>query len=101
MKELGLSQSESDSCVYFMDGLLVGLWVVDFLYGGTDAAVRKFEQYLLDKFGYDQPEDAHHFYGITISQTTVNAFFVDHRGLTMVVPIAADWLATSMHIAAD
>ena len=57
---------------YDMDGLLVVLWVDDFLYGGTDAAGRKFEQYLLDKSGCDQPEDAHHFCGITISQTLVN-----------------------------
>ena len=65
MQEFGLTPSPSDPC---KEGLLVGIWVDDFLYGGTKGNIVEFEQFLFDRFQCDTPEDAHLFCGITITQ---------------------------------
>lgn len=69
MIEFGLTQSQTDPCVFTGKDIIVGVWVDDFIYGGTPEAREKFEKFLTKKFVCDTPEDASCFCGIDVGQT--------------------------------
>ena len=68
MSEFGLHQSDTDPCVFTNKDLFVGVWVDDFIYGGTPEMREKFEAFLAQKFTLDAPEDVNNFCGIDIDQ---------------------------------
>ena len=69
MTDHGLAQSDTDQCVYSSKDLVVGVWVDDFIYGGSPEAVAAFESYITERFPCDDPSDAESFCGINIEQS--------------------------------
>ena len=68
MKKFGMTQSDTDPCIYTHKDLLVGVWVDDFVFGGTPEMQAKFERFLTSEFTCDAPADVSDFCGIDIDQ---------------------------------
>ena len=68
MRNFGLQPTSFDPCIFSCQGLIVGVWVDDFIYGGTPEMQQKFEEYLRSTFSCEAPQDAADFCGIDIEQ---------------------------------
>ena len=68
MKKFGLTQSDTDPCIYTHKDLVVGVWVDDFIFGGNPEKQQRFEAFLTTEFTCDAPADVTNFCRIDIDQ---------------------------------